>query len=186
MHHPTDRIAHTTAIAAPVVEHWHEFFFAISFMSGINWLVQDIVSGTPKIFISRLDNHNFFLESVVKWSIFFPPCSVVMLLKGKKRCGFRQSWNLHFNYAVTNININVLKVFIQCSSNTTRMFEGNALFNNAFNTFLLWSHDIRHMLKDHWDSKRGNLHPSPNGYSFWSILFNSIRFFNVHIQSKLL
>ena len=24
MHHPTDRIAHTTAFVTPVVEHWHE------------------------------------------------------------------------------------------------------------------------------------------------------------------
>ena len=35
MHHPTDRIIHTTAFATPVVEHWLErdFFFKIFFNS---------------------------------------------------------------------------------------------------------------------------------------------------------
>ena len=32
--------------------------------------------------------------------------------------------------------------------------EGNVLFNNALNTFYLWSYAIRHVLKDHSDSER--------------------------------
>ena len=35
--------------------------------------------------------------------------------------------------------------------------EGNVLFNDAFNTFYLRLYGIRHMVKDHQDSKRGNL-----------------------------
>ena len=36
------------------------------------------------------------------------------------------------------------------------MKEGNVLFNDALNTFYLRLYGIRHMVKDHSDSKRGN------------------------------
>ena len=35
--------------------------------------------------------------------------------------------------------------------------EGNVLFNNALNTFYLWLYGVRHMVKDHSDSEKGNL-----------------------------
>ena len=34
--------------------------------------------------------------------------------------------------------------------------EGNVLFNNALNTFYLRLYGIRHMVKDHSDSVKGN------------------------------
>ena len=34
--------------------------------------------------------------------------------------------------------------------------EGNVLFNDALNTFYLRLYNIRHMIKDHSDSERGN------------------------------
>ena len=34
--------------------------------------------------------------------------------------------------------------------------EGNVLFNNTLNTFYLRLYGVRHMVKDHTDSKRGN------------------------------
>ena len=34
--------------------------------------------------------------------------------------------------------------------------EGNVLFNDALNTFYLWLHEIRYMVKDHSDSERKN------------------------------
>ena len=34
--------------------------------------------------------------------------------------------------------------------------KGNALFNGALNTFYLRLHGVRHMLKDHSYSERGN------------------------------
>ena len=37
--------------------------------------------------------------------------------------------------------------------------EGNVLFNDALNTFYLRSYGVRHMVKDHSDSERGNLQP---------------------------
>ena len=43
--------------------------------------------------------------------------------------------------------------------------EGNVLFNDAFNTFYLRLYDIKHMVKDHSDSEKGNLLP-PHGPLF--------------------
>ena len=37
------------------------------------------------------------------------------------------------------------------------MKEGNVLFNDALNTFYLRLYGVRHMVKDHSDSERGNL-----------------------------
>ena len=37
-----------------------------------------------------------------------------------------------------------------------RMMEGNVLFNNALHTLYLRLYGIRHMVKDHSDSERGN------------------------------
>ena len=37
--------------------------------------------------------------------------------------------------------------------------EGNILFNDALNTFYLQLYGVRHMVKDHSDSERGNLLP---------------------------
>ena len=34
--------------------------------------------------------------------------------------------------------------------------EGNVLFNNALNSFYLRLYGVRHMVKDHSDSERGN------------------------------
>ena len=34
--------------------------------------------------------------------------------------------------------------------------EGNVLFNDALNKFYLRSYGVRHMVKDHSDSERGN------------------------------
>ena len=45
------------------------------------------------------------------------------------------------------------------------MKEGNVLFNDALNTFHLRLYGIRHMVKDHLDSERGNLLP-PHGLLF--------------------
>ena len=34
--------------------------------------------------------------------------------------------------------------------------KGNVLFNNALNTFYLRLYGVRHMVKDHYDSEKGN------------------------------
>ena len=43
--------------------------------------------------------------------------------------------------------------------------EGNVLFNDTLNTFYLRLHGVRHMVKDHSDSERGNPLP-PHGLLF--------------------
>ena len=43
--------------------------------------------------------------------------------------------------------------------------EGNVLFNDALNTFYLQLYGVRHMVKNHTDSERGNLLP-PHGLLF--------------------
>ena len=53
----------------------------------------------------------------------------------------------------------------RASLNTQIRKERNVLFNDALNTFYLWLYRIRHMLKDHSDSERGNLIP-PHGLLF--------------------
>ena len=45
-------------------------------------------------------------------------------------------------------------------SDSERRKEGrNVLFNNALNTFYLRLYGVRHMVKNHLDSERGNLLP---------------------------
>ena len=43
--------------------------------------------------------------------------------------------------------------------------EGNALFNDALNTFYIRLYGVGHMVKDHSDSERGNPLP-PHGLLF--------------------
>ena len=43
--------------------------------------------------------------------------------------------------------------------------EGHVLFNDALNTFYLRLYGVRHMVKDHSDSERGNPLP-PDGLLF--------------------
>ena len=43
-----------------------------------------------------------------------------------------------------------------CEFNGRRK-EGNGLFNDALNTFYLRLYGVRHMVKDHSDSEKGNL-----------------------------
>ena len=44
--------------------------------------------------------------------------------------------------------------------------EGNVLFNDALNTFLIWLYGIKHMVKDHSGSGRGNPLPPLHGLLF--------------------
>ena len=46
--------------------------------------------------------------------------------------------------------------FISHSTISVTRKEGNILFNDALNTFYLRLYDVRHMVKDHSDSERGN------------------------------
>ena len=71
------------------------------------------------------------------------------------------------------------------------IIEGNALFNDALNTFYLWLYGVRHMVKDHSDSERGNplpphrlLFPNSSKGSFIFIIpLNDILFQNIVIPN---
>ena len=56
--------------------------------------------------------------------------------------------------AETRYCTNVLYV-IHCNYKINRK-EGNVLFNDALNTFYLRLYGVRHMVKDHSDSEKGN------------------------------
>ena len=49
---------------------------------------------------------------------------------------------------------------------TQELLEGNVLFNDALNTFYLRLYGIRHMVKDHSDSEKGNPLP-PHSLIFY-------------------
>ena len=51
----------------------------------------------------------------------------------------------------------VLFVFVCCQRKRER--ESNVLFNDALNTFYLRLYGVRHMVKDHSDSEKGNSLP---------------------------
>ena len=52
------------------------------------------------------------------------------------------------------------------SDNESGRKKGNALFNDAFNTFCLRLYGVRHMVKNHSDNERGNPLPPLNGLLF--------------------
>ena len=64
---------------------------------------------------------------------------------------------LNILYDITDINL--------LFKNDIGRKEGNVLFNDALNTFYLWLYGIRHMVKDHSDSEKGNPLP-PHGLLF--------------------
>ena len=55
----------------------------------------------------------------------------------------------------------IIKMLISGVNPTNR--ERNVLFNDALNTFYLRLYGVRHMVKDHSDSERGNLLPPLHG-----------------------
>ena len=47
-------------------------------------------------------------------------------------------------------------VSCHCILSVQRVRERNVLFNDALNTYYLWLYGVRHMVKDHSDSEKGN------------------------------
>ena len=52
------------------------------------------------------------------------------------------------------------------NKHTCKRKEGNVLFNDALNTFYLQLYGVRHIVKDHSDSEKGNPLPSLYGLFF--------------------
>ena len=62
---------------------------------------------------------------------------------------------LHTEYLLSTVNNVRCRVAVYRISSVSRK-EGNVLFNDALNTFYLRLYGIRHMVKDHSDSEKGN------------------------------
>ena len=67
------------------------------------------------------------------------------------------SWISERNTRQVNKFIDLRKIY--ASDKSERERERNFLFNDALNTFYLRLYGVRHMVKDHSDSEKGNLLP---------------------------
>ena len=76
--------------------------------------------------------------------------------------------NRHFKILYVHLSMAAsrdwIRVCIICKTPEIRK-EGMVLFNDALNTFDLRLYGVRHMVKDHSESERGNLLP-PHGLPF--------------------
>ena len=72
--------------------------------------------------------------------------------------------SIQSGYQIFNIDNKILLNIAVLKANRGRK-EGNVLFNDTLNTFYLRLYGVRHMVKDHSDSEKGN--PlSPHGLFF--------------------
>ena len=66
MHHPTDRIVHTTAFVTPVVEHWLErVFYLMMHSMVIKWQCRHLLhknKGRKEMFYLRMHSTHFILQ----------------------------------------------------------------------------------------------------------------------------
>ena len=107
------------------------------------------------------------------WGGWFNHCSTKAAFEHWIRCRFYLTlWvnaNISGKYVSTtrfprelnhDTEFNVFSVLLKSLRK-----EGNVLFNDALNTFYLRLYGVRHMVKDHTDSERGNPLP-PHGLLF--------------------
>ena len=98
------------------------------------------------IYINQLKNQLCF-------TYWYPRWAISENAKAKTRnISIRKKHHLR----LTSHQLGALK---QLSNAILQWNEGNVLFNDALNTFYLWLYGIRHMVKDHSDSERGNQLP---------------------------
>ena len=86
------------------------------------------------------------------WPCQFSPVSIHISLQSQlpqQRCCKEIPWHLNK----------------ECPLTTIYIWERNVLFNDALNTFYLRLYGVRHMVKDHSDSQKGN-RCRHNGYSY--------------------
>ena len=109
MHHPTDRITHTTVFVIPVVQHWLE-------------------------------------NEIAQWVGIHHEGSIRRPISHNKSKPHRLPLSM----------LGILYVSCQETRERERERERNVLFNDALNTFYLRLYGVRHMVKDHSDSEKGN------------------------------
>ena len=121
MHHPTDRIAHTTAFVTPV------------------WLEREIAQWVDPM-KNRSNDPSHHERTLL-------PRSYISLLA---------------NLLCTDICVLSMLLCRYIFTNQYQRLclherkEENVLFNDALNTFYLRLYGVRHVVKEHSDSERGN------------------------------
>ena len=134
MHHPTDRIAHTTAFVTPVVEHWLEREIA-------QWV-------HPMKDRSDDPSHHELHKTLNDYTTL---TSLHLVAAPARFSGWVKSFSsLSFpdQRKIESVDMNE-RVIMEGRK------EGNILFNDALNTFYLQLYGVRHMVKNHSDSKKG-------------------------------
>ena len=92
----------------------------------------------------------YFFNSVLESSQVILPFCCCCFYMWRFFCYLRY---LHFTFSIINHKL------------STNRKEGNVLFNDALNTFHLRLYGVRHVVKDHSDSEKGNPLP-PHGLLF--------------------
>ena len=80
-------------------------------------------------------------------------------------------------------NQNILSHMMFQLNHGRRERERNVLFNDALNTFYLLLYGVRHMVKDHSDSEKGNPLP-PHRLLFYQLTARVLLYAPSHIQDN--
>ena len=118
-----------------------------------------IVYSTISYIVLTFLEHNDFVFNLIPWNVLDKNAKPTLqslnalanLPAGSKLKINRETW--HYYTAIMLMLVLILGK------------EGNILFNDALNTFYLRLYGVRHMVKDHSDSERGNPLP-PHGLLF--------------------
>ena len=86
----------------------------------------------------------YFSININKIIIYYILCGLSSLL-----------FSLSYIYLMI-YTIHYVRIETNCASAGNLRKEGNVLFNDALNTFYLRLYGVRHMVKDHSDSEKGN------------------------------
>ena len=206
MHHPTDRIAHTTAFVTPVVEHWLEREIAqwlhptknrsddpshrertllpwsyISLLPSewaTHWtrvsLESDREMDLAVVNDESLERDLNVCLAVLGLEVQLAPLDsgggpvrvqrdLLTRLHGEVASEVTLAWDVHVIWRTRRKTHGLHSVLCKITSsdllNDKRLIrkkERIFLFNDALNTFYLWLYGVRHMVKDHSDSEKGN------------------------------
>ena len=182
MHHPTDRITHTAAFVTPVVEHWLEWEIAQWVHPMEDWSddplhhertlylwatsCSPVLSDTHIQYIHII--HTLYVHyTYIPATLLHTNISPVFLnflcpssLLDPLCCVSDHRSKTQTSSCTVEANAELQAAVVASTGK-----EGSVLFNDTLNTFYLRLYGVRHMVKDHSDSERGNPLP-PHGLLF--------------------
>ena len=162
MHNPTDRTVNTKAFVKPVMEHWLEQEIA-------QWVDHEVsIPDNPShhertlLVLPHCGDGSKKGQNVSCTCLVWPTN-----LQPVPGSGSTVECNPKLSEAAGTANANTTKLCPTptCANKNKHDGKGNVLFNNTLNIFYLRLYGVRHMLKDHSDSERGNPLP-PHGLLF--------------------